>query len=130
MLIAAFFLVAVAVCSLVVVVSVLLRRCNDAYRSTVKDKEHVIQLTAKLCELAQVDYVAQNLRTYGVGGYLVTANERIAEDVSDIMRFLGLTKDEAIEYLKSGIRSGIQPRKPVSHRSSESDNAPDGRPGS
>ena len=114
-LVAACILAVVAMCCLAVVVSVLLVRTNDAFRLLSQQQKSGVAMTEKLMELSQVDYVAQHLRRYGVGGYLVTANEKIAEDVDAIMKWLGLSEDEAIEYLKSGVRSGLQPRKPVAN---------------
>ena len=112
LVVAACFLVAVAVACLTWIASVLAARSIEACRQMQKGDESRIKLTEKLMELAQVDYVAQHLRRYGVGGYLVTANERIAEDVTAIEQWLGLTTAEAIAYLKSGLRqSGSEPQQ-------------------
>ena len=84
----------------------------ESHRDFSRVHKLLVDQSKMVAELASVEYVRQHLQRTGVGGYLVTANERIATDVEAIQKWLGLTPEEAIEYLKSGVR-GIQPRDPV-----------------
>jgi hypothetical protein len=101
-----------ALVCLVVVVSHLLKRNDDAYTLLRRTHDQFLKGQERVLELVEVDYVAKHLRRYGVGGYLLmTANDRMAEDVQAIMQYLGMNEAEAIEYLKTGVRSGIESRE-------------------
>jgi hypothetical protein len=88
------------------------RALADSHRGFAKVHQQLIDQSKLVAELASVEYVRQHLQRTGVGGYLVTANERIAADVDAIQKWLGLSPEEAVEYLKSGVR-GVQPRDPL-----------------
>lgn len=115
---AAFFLAALACCVLALAANAAHQRATEAYRQLGKSNDALMGAHSKLLELAEVGHVAAQLQRHGVGAYLLTANERIAEDVTAIMQHLGLDREDAVEYLKNGLvrpkTNGAERREPVS----------------
>ena len=66
----------------------------------------IIENTAFTRELLQIDWVRQHLQKHGVGPYLPTVAERVAEDVEHLMKTLNMTEAQAVEYLKGGAVGG------------------------
>lgn len=74
----------------------------------------------RIAKLSEVEFVANHLRRFGVGGYLVSANDRIANDIQQVMLLLKCTEDEAIMHIRRGT-IGPEPAGVENDRGSDRD---------
>lgn len=58
----------------------------------------------RLQELTSIRYVADHLRNFGIGPYMLTAEERLTRDIQQVREILGVDEDAATEYIRQGIR--------------------------
>lgn len=59
-------------------------------------------LALELREMGTVAYVKRHLDTVGVSPYLLDAGEKVEQDVADVAKVLGCTRDEAAKYILRG----------------------------
>lgn len=93
--------------------SLLAKLLRDLSRQQQKDRDQFIKAFDRLQELQGMEYVSSHLRKFGVGPYLPTAAERISQDVAETMDLLGLSEEDAKQYLVTGFvrRDGQQPER-------------------
>ena len=86
------------------VVSVLLGAIGKLTRQQTSDRAQIMSMTASMMELTSIRYVRDHLREYGVAPYMVSASERLNRDIAEVQATLQVSEDEAVEYLRQGIR--------------------------
>lgn len=104
-------LAVVAVLSLVAVVAEQRRVAAEAGRQLIRQTQLCTDLNKRLGELCEVEFVQRHLQKVGVAPYLLTASDRIAADISEVMSILGCDRDEAIRHIRRGVLGPESPER-------------------
>lgn len=84
------------------------------HRSLERQAREVEALQAKLREMASIEFVQQHLRHHGVGPYLLSASDRVLQDIERVQEILGCERHTAIQHILRGT-IGPEPDGDASH---------------